>query len=135
MKKKVLKVVAAVIVYEDKILCALKDTHKYGYLSNKYEFPGGKVELNESNEQALIREIKEELNLDITVNNHLITVNHSYPDFEIELISYLCTTLSTDNLIIQEHKEIKWLSSHVILKLDWAAADLPIVHHLSEKEF
>ncbi|WP_121975923.1 NUDIX domain-containing protein, partial [Acinetobacter stercoris] len=61
-----LKVVAAVIHHEGKILCAQKGTHKYDYLANKFEFPGGKVESNESNETAIIREIKEELNLSIS---------------------------------------------------------------------
>lgn len=131
---KIVKVVAAVILHEGKILCALKGNHKYEYLSNKYEFPGGKVEQNETPEQAIAREIYEELNLDVGVKKHLITVTHEYPHFKIELITFLCETTTTNKLIIQEHKNIEWLSSSELLSLDWAAADLPIVNYLRENQ-
>lgn len=131
---KIVKVVAAVILHEGKILCALKGNHKYEYLSNKYEFPGGKVEQNETPEQAIAREIYEELNLDIKVKKHLITVSHEYPNFKIELITFLCETTTTNKLIIQEHKNIEWLNSSELLSLDWAAADLPIVNYLRENQ-
>lgn len=131
---KIVKVVAAVILHESKILCALKGNHKYEYLSNKYEFPGGKVEQNETPEQAIVREIYEELNLDIKVKKPLITVSHEYPHFKIELITFLCETVTINHLIIQEHKNIEWLSSTELLSLDWAAADLPIVNYLRENQ-
>lgn len=131
---KIIKVVAAVILHENKILCALKGDHKYAYLSNKYEFPGGKVEQNETSEQAIVREIYEELNLHIQVNKHLITLNHEYPHFKIELITFLCEISSINTLIIQEHNKIEWLSSSELLLLDWAAADLPIVNYLRENQ-
>ncbi|ENU59529.1 (deoxy)nucleoside triphosphate pyrophosphohydrolase [Acinetobacter guillouiae] len=131
---KIVEVVAAVILHEKKILCALKGDHKYDYLSNKYEFPGGKVELNETSEQAIIREVFEELNLLIRVKKHLITVSHEYPNFKIELITFLCETYSINNLIIQEHKKVEWLNSSELLSLDWAAADKPIVNYLLENQ-
>ncbi|VXA57259.1 conserved hypothetical protein [Acinetobacter proteolyticus] len=128
MKK--LSVVAAVIIHEGKYLCALKGEHKFPYLSHKYEFPGGKVEPNETAEQALIREIREELNLAINVKSYLLTVEHSYPDFQIELATYLCDATSIDELVIHEHKDIKWCQVDELEQLDWAAADLPIVQYL-----
>ena len=128
MKK--LSVVAAVIIHDGKYLCALKGEHKYAYLSNKYEFPGGKVEPNETADQALIREIHEELNLAIDVKSYLLTVEHSYPDFQIELATYLCETTSIDELVIHEHHGIKWSHIEELEQLDWAAADLPIVQYL-----
>lgn len=128
MKK--LSVVAAVITHEGKYLCALKGEHKFPYLSHKYEFPGGKVEPNETAEQALIREIREELNLAIDVKSYLLTVEHSYSDFQIELATYLCETTSIDELVIHEHQDIKWCQIDELEQLDWAAADLPIVQYL-----
>ncbi|ENW81317.1 hypothetical protein F909_02608 [Acinetobacter sp. ANC 3929] len=128
MKK--LSVVAAVILHKGKYLCALKGEHKFPYLSHKYEFPGGKVELNETAEQALIREIREELNLAIGVKSYLLTVEHSYPDFQIELATYLCEAKSIDELVIHEHQDINWCQIDELEQLDWAAADLPIVQYL-----
>lgn len=127
---KSLHVVAAVIVHQDKILCALKGEHKFAYLSNTYEFPGGKVELNETPEQALVREIKEELQIDIQVTQYLLTVDHTYPDFRIQLATYLCEVDSIDGLALTEHKAIKWCVTEELKQLDWATADLPIVHYL-----
>ena len=134
MLMKSLEVVAAVIQHQDKILCALKGEHKYPYLSNKYEFPGGKVEVEETLEQALIREIKEELNLDIEVSQYLLTVEHAYPNFNIELATFLCTTKTIDALALSEHQDIKWCSIDELEQLDWAAADIPIVKYLLDNK-
>lgn len=131
---KSLNVVAAVIVHQGKTLCALKGEHKFSYLSNTYEFPGGKVELNETPEQALIREIKEELQIDIQVTQYLLTVDHTYPDFRIQLATYLCEADSIDGLVLTEHKAIKWCLTEELEQLDWAAADLPIVNYLLDNK-
>lgn len=131
---KSLHVVAAVIVHQGKFLCALKGEHKFSYLSNTYEFPGGKVELDEMPEQALIREIKEELQLDIEVTQYLLTVDHTYPDFNIQLATYLCEADSIDGLVLTEHKAIKWCVAEDLEQLDWAAADLPIVNYLLDNK-
>lgn len=127
-------VVAAVIIHKGKYLCALKGEHKYSYLSNKYEFPGGKLEPNETAEQALLREIREELNLAIEMKSYLLTVEHSYPDFQIELATYLCEAIDIDDLVIHEHQDIKWCQVDELEQLDWAAADLPIVQYLLNKK-
>lgn len=127
MKK--IAVVAAIIKYEDKILCVQRNSNKYDYLSYKYEFPGGKVEIGESNEAALIREIKEELHMDIEVESHFYTVEHQYPDFAITMKSFLCS-VKDDALTLTEHIAFKWLKKEELESLDWAAADIPIVENL-----
>ncbi|WP_461196517.1 (deoxy)nucleoside triphosphate pyrophosphohydrolase [Acinetobacter pittii] len=131
---KSLEVVAAVIQHQDKILCALKGEHKYPYLSNKYEFPGGKVEVEETLEQALIREIKEELNLDIEVTDYLLTVEHAYPNFNIELATFMCVTKTIEELALSEHQDVQWCTIDELEQLDWAAADIPIVKYLLDNK-
>ncbi len=86
-----IEVVAAIIINNDKILCVQRSPSKFSYISMKYEFPGGKVEVNESNEDALKREIKEELHIEIDVKNHFQTVQHQYPDFFITMYSFICS--------------------------------------------
>lgn len=127
-------VVAAVIQYQGKLLCALKGKSKFPYLSNTFEFPGGKVELGETPEQALTREINEELNLDIQVQKYLLTVDHSYPDFKILLETYLCVCQDIDKLVLNEHISIEWLSIKELQQLHWAAADIPIVNYLLDNK-
>jgi 8-oxo-dGTP diphosphatase len=95
-------VVAGVIRHEDKILCMQRDTSKHAYLSYKYEFPGGKVEVGETNEEAMLREIKEELDLDIVLDEEFITVEHEYPDFKLTMYSFLCTSPSFE-FTLKEH--------------------------------
>lgn len=126
---KTIEVVAAVIQENDKILCVQRNAAKYDYISFKYEFPGGKVEEGESNLEALVREIAEELNLDIVVDEHFLTVDHTYPDFRIIMHSFICHCLSND-LKLHEHIDFKWLTRNELASLDWAAADLPIVDKL-----
>lgn len=126
-----IEVVAAVIMHDDKILCVQRGKNKYDYISYKFEFPGGKVEESESQEDAIIREIQEELNLKIEIQKHLITVNHSYPDFKIIMNTFLCSCSSKD-IVLTEHIDSKWLDVDELTCLDWAAADLPIVEILIE---
>ncbi len=127
MKK--INVVAAIIVKNNKILCVQRNKHKFDYVSYKYEFPGGKIEINETKEAALIREIKEELETDILIEKEFITVNHIYPDFEITMFCYICKSLS-DSFVLKEHINLKWLSISDLNTLDWAAADIPVVNEL-----
>jgi 8-oxo-dGTP diphosphatase len=124
-----IEVVAAVIEHENQYLCVQRNANKYDYISYKYEFPGGKVEINETNEEALIREIQEELNLEIQIQKHIITVEHTYPDFKISMHTYLCSTQNR-SLTLNEHVDHKWLEKVDLSSLDWAAADVPIVDYL-----
>ena len=123
------EVVAAIIFNDDKILCVQRNSSKYSYISNKFEFPGGKIEIGETKFQALYREIFDELNLKIEIKNEFLSVFHQYPDFEITMHSFLCKADSS-NLILKEHIDFKWLNKNKLLDLDWAAADVPIVEKL-----
>jgi 8-oxo-dGTP diphosphatase len=122
-------VVAAIIIVDNKILCVQRNVSKYDYISMKFEFPGGKVEQGESNEIALKREIKEELNIDIDIKQDFLIVNHEYPDFKLTMHSFICSSINT-NLTLTEHIDFKWLTKDKITELDWAAADVPIVEKL-----
>jgi len=124
-----IEVVAAVIRHNGEILCVQRSPGKYSYISLKYEFPGGKVEPNESNEGALKREIIEELHMEVEVKNKFLTVYHEYPDFQITMHSYICTC-PTRELKLEVHVDYKWLSVGEMISLDWAAADIPIVERL-----
>lgn len=122
-------VVAAVIEHKGKYLCVQRGINKYDYISKKWEFPGGKVEAEESPENALIREIQEELAMEINELNFLITVEHTYPDFHLTMHTYLCKSEQTTPTLT-EHLEYTWQSASDMNHLDWAAADLPIVEKL-----
>ena len=126
---KTIEVVAAVIQNNNQILCVQRGPSKYDYVSRKYEFPGGKVEAGETKEQAIIREIKEELHIDIINPQFYLTVEHTYPDFAIVMHSFLCVT-ETQQLTLTEHIDAKWLKNSELELLDWAEADVPIVKKL-----
>lgn len=120
-------VVAAVIDYKGKILCMQKGLTKYAYTSLKFEFPGGKIEEGESPEEALQRELMEEMDYHIHIVRPLVTVEHHYPDFEITLNAFLCS-VNTPTFVMKEHKSFRWLLPKDLYKLEWAAADLKIIN-------
>jgi len=123
------KVVAAIIINDNKILCVQRGISKFDYISKKYEFPGGKVEVGESNAEALKREIAEELKININVKDEFLTVEYKYPDFSLTMVSFIC---EADDVLLTltEHIDYKWLDSADLNRLDWAAADIPIVKKL-----
>jgi len=127
--KKHYTVSAAIIIENKKILCVQRNKGKYDYISYKYEFPGGKLEEGENEEDALKREISEELNLEIDVAENFLVVTHEYLDFDLTMHSYLCKA-NTEKLVLKEHIDAKWLYKNELIELDWAAADLPIVSKL-----
>lgn len=124
MKK--IEVVAAVIIDNNKYMCVQRGTNSKDYLSEKWEFPGGKIEGNENHTEALVREIQEELNMQIEPLNHIITVDHMYPDFQLVMHAYLSKIIGGEPELT-EHLDLKWLSVDLLSSLDWAAADIPIV--------
>lgn len=124
-------VVAAIIQHKGKILCTQKGPGKYDYISYKYEFPGGKVEVGETVQAALHREIKEEIRLDIAVGERYKTIEHQYPHFNITLEAFLCSASDISPLQLTEHINHQWRSPNELPLLDWAAADLPIVAALA----
>lgn len=131
-----IEVAAGILVYEDKILCLQRGVHQYGYLSFKYEFPGGKIEAGESGSEALMRELAEELDINIIISEQDIyrSVSYSYPDFEITLYFYLCR-LSSDRFVMKEHVKSKWLKIEELETLMWAPADYPVIEMLEAKGF
>lgn len=129
MKK--IEVVAAVIKHQDLILCAQRQKSSLEYISEKFEFPGGKIESGETKVDALRRELIEELNIKPDIKEKYLTVVHQYPDFELTMHSFLCTAVSKE-ITLNEHISHKWLKKEELSHLDWAAADLPIVDKLIE---
>ena len=119
--KKHLEVVGAVFVQKGRVLAAKRGESKYAYVAHKYEFAGGKIEPGESPEQALVREIKEELCADIRIIQPFMTLEHEYPDFTITLYVCLCRRLSDYKL--KEHVRVVPLSSSELDPADWAPAD------------
>lgn len=127
MKK--IEVVAAIIYFDSKILCVQRSKNKLSYISEKFEFPGGKIEQGETQKGALKRELFEELNITTDIQELFLTVVHEYPDFELTMHSYICE-VHTKELILNEHIAQEWLTLSELKKLDWAAADIPIVNKL-----
>lgn len=122
-----IKVTCALIINrEERILAAQRSSNMN--LPLKWEFPGGKIEANETPEACLIREIKEELNISVKIIKVLPTNIHAYPDITIELMPFICDHVNGD-IILKEHADFKWLHKNELLALDWADADVPVVKH------
>ena len=121
---------AAIIQVKDEILCFQRGPSKFEYVSEKYEFPGGKIEEGETPEIALVREIKEELNLDIFGLEFFQTVDHQYPDFKITMHAFKCFASNLEEIQLNEHLNFLQLSWRQLSSLDWAAADIPFVEKL-----
>jgi 8-oxo-dGTP diphosphatase len=123
MKK--IQVACAIIILEEKILVVQRsDTMS---LPLKWEFPGGKIESGESDEECIKREIIEELNIKIELISRLTPSRHNYPDFQIELIPFLAKYI--DGVIkLAEHKKYLLLKKYELSDLDWAEADIPILN-------
>jgi 8-oxo-dGTP diphosphatase len=126
MEVKTIPVVCAIIEQDDLVLCALRSEHMS--LPGKWEFPGGKLELNELPIEALIREVNEELNIEIQIIEALPIAEHAYvPEKIIQLIPYRCTIVGNEKPSATEHAELRWVKKDELIQLDWAAADVPIV--------
>ncbi|MEG0969660.1 MAG: (deoxy)nucleoside triphosphate pyrophosphohydrolase, partial [Acidaminococcaceae bacterium] len=129
---KEIAVVAAILKYEDEILCMQKGEVKFAYMSYKYEFPGGKIEPSETPEIALQRELKEELAINVMVHTEdfFMEVDYTYPDFRIKMKTYLCP-VTDKNFVMKEHFAFKWLPKEQLAQLAWAEADKAIVKKLA----
>lgn len=124
-----LEVSAAIIVSNDKILITKRGASKS--LANLWEFPGGKVEANESYEDCVVREIKEELNINITVNQYYATNEHQYEFGTIKLIAFIAE-LESGTIELTEHTDFAWVSLHELKNYEFAPADIPIIKKLEE---
>ena len=125
---KTIEVVAAIIRDDDKVLATQRG---YGEFKDGWEFPGGKIEDGETPRQALVREIREELDTVIEVGELLETVEYDYPKFHLIMHCYLCTIKSGD-LVLNEHKAAKWLTKDTLYSVDWLPADVCLVDKIRE---
>ena len=121
---KSIEVVAAVIIQNSTVFCAQRPDS--GETAKKWEFPGGKIEVGESHEGALIREIQEEFDVRITVGPLVLTVTHQYQTFLLIMHAYQASIVE-GYLTPQEHIDTRFLTSRELYTVDWAPADIPIV--------
>lgn len=126
MKK--IKVVAAIIQKENKILATKRG---YGEFINMWEFPGGKIEPGETKEEALIREIKEELNIEINVDKFAIDIEYQYPNFYLFMSCFMCS-IKEGSIELLEHNDGKWITKEELNTLNWLPADIDAVNYLKE---
>ncbi len=125
---KTIKVVAAVIKRDDKIFATQRG---YGEFKDKWEFPGGKIEPGESPQQALRREINEELNTEITVNELIKTVEYDYPEFHLSMDCFWCDVIS-GNLTLLEAEDSRWLLKSDLYSVDWLPADMELIRAIEK---
>ena len=124
-----IEVVAAIIRKEDKIFATQRG---YGEWKDWWEFPGGKMEVGETQEEALVREIREELSAEIMVDEFFCTVEYDYPQFHLTMHCYLCS-LMTDSLHLNEHEAARWLSKDELDSVKWLPADVKVVELLKSR--
>ena len=120
---KTIRVVAAIIIDNDKVFATQRG---YGEFKDGWEFPGGKIDEGETAEEALVREIKEELDTEIEVINLLDTVEYDYPNFDLSMDCFICKVKSGE-LVLKEHEAAKWLTKEELYSVDWLPADLGLI--------
>mgnify|MGYP001248606782 CR=1 FL=1 len=126
---KTIEVVAAIIKHDNKIFVTRRS---YGEFENMWEFPGGKMEMGETREEALIREIKEELELDIDISKYLTTVEYDYSTFHLTMHCFICT-ISGGKLQLNAHNDAKWTTLDELDKLNWVPADILVIEKLKQR--
>lgn len=120
---KTINVVAAIIEKDGKIFATQRG---YGDYKDWWEFPGGKIEPGESPEEALAREIREELRAEIKVGDLFYTVEYDYPKFHMIMRCYLCELISED-LVLVEHEAARWLGAEDISTVKWLPSDIEVI--------
>lgn len=120
---KTIEVVAAVIKHEGKIFATQRG---YGEFEGGWEFPGGKMEAGETPQEALVREIMEELDTEIEVGELIDTVEYDYPKFHLTMHCFFCT-VKTGHLVLKEHEAAKWLTFETLDTVDWLPADKDLI--------
>lgn len=123
---KTIEVVAAIIRDGERIFATQRG---YGEFKDGWEFPGGKMEQGETPRQALIREIREELDTEIEVGELVETVEYDYPQFHLTMHCFWCTVKSGD-LVLKEHEAAKWLTKETLSSVDWLPADIGLIERL-----
>lgn len=125
---KTIEVVAAIIIKDGEVFATQRG---YGEWQGWWEFPGGKIEPGETPQEALVREIHEELDADISVGALLETVEWDYPTFHLTMHCYLCTLLSA-SLNLNEHQAVAWLTPQTLTTVKWLPADEGLIGRLRE---
>ena len=125
-RMKTIRVVAAIIIEKEKVFAIQRG---YGEFKDGWEFPGGKIELGEIPEAAIVREIKEELDTEIEVVKLLDTVEYDYPQFHLSMDCFICK-IKFGDLVLKEHEAAKWLTRENLNSVDWLPADLSLIEKI-----
>lgn len=123
---KTVRVVAAIIIDDGKVFATQRG---YGEFKDGWEFPGGKIDAGETPEEALIREIKEELDTEIVVKEFLDTVEYDYPKFHLSMDCFICK-IKSGELVLKEHEASKWLTKETLDSVEWLPADLGLIEKI-----
>lgn len=125
---KTVRVVAAIIIENGKVFATQRG---YGEFKDGWEFPGGKIEPGEIPEEAIVREIKEELDTEVEVIELLDTVEYDYPNFHLSMGCFICKIKSGD-LVLKEHEAAKWLTKDTLGSVEWLPADMGLVREIEK---
>lgn len=120
---KTIRVTAAIIIENDKVFATQRG---YGEFKDGWEFPGGKIEPNEAPEDAIVREIREELDTEIEVLELLDTVEYDYPEFHLSMDCFICR-IKSGNLVLKEHEAARWLTRETLGSVEWLPADQALI--------
>ncbi len=126
---KTIRVVAAVIVSEGKVFATQRG---YGEFKDGWEFPGGKIEAGETPEEALAREIREELDIEINVGEFIDTIEYDYPNFHLSMDCFWCS-IKDGKLTLKEHEAAKWLNLQTIDSVEWLPADITLIDKIKKR--
>ena len=127
MKK--IEVVAGIVCRENKILATQRG---YGEFKDGWEFPGGKLEAGETRVDALKRELREELDMEVVVGELLETVEYDYPQFHLTMHCYLCQ-LAKEKFVLKEHEAARWLDKENLYSVEWLPADVSLIEKIAVK--
>ena len=127
-QKKSIAVAAALIRRENEVFATQRG---YGSYKDWWEFPGGKIEAGETPEEALAREIREELAVDISVDTYITTVDYDYPEFHLSMACYWCS-VKEGHLTLLEHEAARWLPIDDLRQVNWLPADILVIEEIEK---